>query len=109
MPSGIMASGSVTTVTGLGSITAMTVEPVEKGVFRWTSVTRFLDIDEIADHLIELYMESIENDFLRAEEIYGERNEPSPFRDFTIERVGPDITWSVLVDEEVMIGLLFYG
>jgi hypothetical protein len=109
LPSGIMVRVSVSTVTGLGSITATTVELVEKGVFRWTSVTRFLDTDEIADHLIELYMESLENDFRRAEEIYGDSSEISPFHDFTIERKGPDITWSVLVNEEQMISLLFYG
>jgi len=109
LPAGIMIRASVTTVTGLGSITAMSVELEEKGVYRWSSVTRFLDIDAIANNLSELYMDSLEGDFRRAEEIYTERNEPSPFRDFAIERNGPDVTWSILVDEEEMIALLFYG
>ena len=109
LPAGIMIRASVTRVTGLGSITAMTVAPEKAGVYRWTSVTRFLDTGDIADHLVEVYIESLENDFRRTEEIYRERKEPSPFRDFSLERNGPDVTWSVLVDDEQMIALLFYG
>jgi hypothetical protein len=109
LPPGIMIRAVITRVTGLDSITAMTVEREETGIYRWTNVTRFLDIDDIAGHLVELYVESIENDFRRAEEIYSERSESSPFREFTIERNGQDVTWSVLVDEDAMIALLFYG
>lgn len=109
LPAGIMLRASVTKVTGLGSITAMTVKLEKKGFYRWTSATRFLDTGDIANHLVEVYIESLENDFERAEKIYSERKERYPFRDFTLERNGTEVTWSVLVDEQEMIALLFYG
>jgi hypothetical protein len=109
IPAGIMTRISVTTVSGLRSVTVMSVEIEGKGIYRWTSVTTFLDTGDIANHLVEVYMESIESDFRRAENIYKERNEPSPFRDFTLERDGTHLKWSVIVDEDEMIALLFYG
>jgi hypothetical protein len=107
LPAGILYRASVTAVTGLGSITAMTVAPEGKGGYRWTSITRFLDTGDIANHLVEVYIESLENDFQRAEKIYDRRNETSPFRNFTLQRNGTEVTWSIYVNEEAMIALLF--
>jgi len=75
-------------------ISGMSVEKEVNSTLKWTNVYKF---------------DSAEEDFTKAQEELARRGEPSPFRDFSLERDGEFVEWSISIEEKYMIALLFYG
>lgn len=90
-------------------VSVQAVVKEEKGAYRWINVYKFESPEYVASADVEEYFQRIEDDFEEAESVFAERGEPCPFRSFTIEQDGEFVEWSVIVEEEYMIALLFYG
>lgn len=90
-------------------ISGDSVEKAEGSTLRWTNVYLFESAEAAADARASEYFTGIEEEFEEANSIFAERGEASPFSDFSLELDGAFIKWSVLLEEEYMIVLLFYG
>jgi len=95
-PQGIVVSGS-------------SVQKVEGSTLKWTNLYKFESAEAARSPEVEEYFKRIEEDFTKAESELAGRGEPSPFRDFSLERDGEFVKWSMLIEERYMIALLFYG
>jgi hypothetical protein len=95
-PEGLMLSGS-------------SVAKEEKNVLKWTNIYRFESAGDARSADAEKYFRGIEDSWKKAEKIFSERGEASLFNTFTIKYEGEFVTWSLLVNEQYMIALLFYG
>lgn len=89
------------------SVMAFTKE--ETGAYRQINVYKFESPEYVTSADVEEYFQRIEDDFEEAESVFAERGEPCPFRSFTIERDGEFVEWSMIVEQEYMIAVLFYG
>jgi hypothetical protein len=74
----------------------------------WTSVYK-LEEGAAQTSQVQEYFHKIEKDFKDGEQALKDRDSPVPFHDFKITRDGDYVTWSVVVEEQYMIALLFYG
>jgi hypothetical protein len=85
------------------------VAKVEGSTLRWTNVYKFEGPEDVQSAKTQEYLKGIEDEFSQAESEFSGRGEASPFHDFTLEREGEIVKWSVLIEEKYMIALLFYG
>jgi hypothetical protein len=85
------------------------IEKVEGSTLRWTSVYKFESPDDIKSVDAEKYFKGIEDEFSQAESELSGRGEAFSFHDFSLERKGEFVKWSMLIEEKYMIALLFYG
>jgi hypothetical protein len=95
-PKGLVLSGSCIT-------------KEEKNVLRWTNVYKFESAEDARSADAGKYFQGIEDGCKQAEKIFAERGEASLFNTFTIKYEGEFVTWNLLVNEQYMIALLFYG
>lgn len=84
-------------------------EKVEGTTMGWTSVYMFESAEAAANARASEYFTGIEEDFEEANAMFAERGEPSPFSDFSLELDGEFIKWSVLLEAEYVIYMMFYG
>jgi hypothetical protein len=90
-------------------ISGNSVEKVGETTLRWSNFYMFESAEAAAEARASEYFTGIEEEFEEANEIFAERGEPSPFSDFSLELDGEFIEWSVVMEEEYMIAMLFYG
>ena len=97
-PEGLILSGS-------------SITKEEKNVLRWTNIYEFESAEDVRSADAEKYFQGIEDGFKEAENIFAERGEDSFFNisGFTIKYDAEFVTWSLLLNEQYMIALLFYG
>jgi len=109
MPDGVMIRISRSPYPEGLIISGMSVEKEVNSTLKWTNVYKFDSAEVVRSAEVEEYFRRIEEDFTKAQEELARRGEPSPFRDFSLERDGEFVEWSILIEEKYMIALLFYG
>jgi len=95
-PQGIVVSGG-------------SVQKVEGSTLKWTNLYKFESAESARSPEVDEYFQRIEEDFTKAQDELTRRGEPSPFHDFSLERDGEFVKWSMSIEERYMIALLFYG
>lgn len=95
-PEGLLVSGD-------------SVEKVEGTTLRWANFYLFESAEAAADARASEYFTGIEEEFEEANAMFAEGDETSPFSDFSLELDGAFIEWSLLIETEYMIYMLFYG
>jgi len=90
-------------------ISGMSVEKEVNSTLKWTNVYKFDSAEAVSSGEAEEYFKRIEEDFTKAQEELARRGKLSPFRDFSLEREGEFVRWSMSIEEKYMIALLFYG
>lgn len=95
-PEGLLVSGS-------------NVEKVEGTTLRWRHVYLFESAETAAEARVSEYFTGIEEEFEEASTMFDEGGEPPPLGDFNMELDGEFVEWSVVIAEEYMIAVLFYG
>lgn len=76
---------------------------------RWTNLYKFESAAAAGSDEANKLFKSVEEDFDKARNIFTQRGEPVPFSEFSLEREGEFVEWSILVEEKYAIALLFYG
>jgi hypothetical protein len=90
-------------------IEATAVVKEEAGTYRWISVYKFESPEYVASADVDEYFQRYEDSYGEVESEYAERGQPSPIHSFTLEKDGEFLEWSIIVEEEYMIAILFYG
>jgi len=90
-------------------IQGMSVMKEGNGTFRWTNVDMFENAIAATSNKADDYYQDVEDDFKNSQIMAVERGLTFPYSDFTLKRDGEFVEWSVLAEEQAMIGLLFYG
>jgi len=109
LPEGIMTRISRSPYPAGVIISGGSIKKEERGTYSWVNVYKFESPEAVESADADEYFKGIEDDFKEAESVFAERGEPCPFRSFTLKQEGEFVKWSVLVEEQYMIALLFYG
>jgi hypothetical protein len=75
----------------------------------WINVYKFESAAAADSDKVSAYFQQIEDDFKKAIDELSRRGEAQYLRDFTIERDGEFVNWSVVINIKYAISLLFYG
>lgn len=109
LPEGIMTRISRSPYPEGVIISGGSIKKEERGTYSWVNVYKFESPEAVESADADEYFKGIEDGFKEAESVFAERGEPCPFRSFTLKQEGEFVKWSVLVEEQYMIALLFYG
>jgi hypothetical protein len=75
----------------------------------WTNVYMFESAASVDSEEASAYFQQIEDDFNNAMDEFTRRGETQYLSDFIIERDGEFVKWSVVINIQYTIALLFYG
>ncbi|MGD9118664.1 MAG: hypothetical protein PVJ08_08055 [Dehalococcoidia bacterium] len=109
LPEGIMTRISRSSYPEGLILSGMSVDKEDQNTLRWTNVYQFESIEAAENTEVSEYFQGIEDSVAESESESAKHGESPPFRDFSLERSGKSIEWSVLLDVQYMIALLFYG
>jgi hypothetical protein len=87
----------------------MSIEKEVNNTLKWTNVFKFESVEAAGSPEVDEYFKKIEEDFAKAQAELTRRGESSPFHDFSLERDGEFIQWSMSIETKYMIAMLFYG
>jgi hypothetical protein len=90
-------------------VSGIAVSKEDGETLKWTNVYKFESEEAARSDEADEYFDEIEAGFAEAESVMAERGESFTLRDFSLERDGEFVRWSVVVGVEYMIALLFYG
>jgi hypothetical protein len=90
-------------------LSGMSITKEEKNVLRWTNIHEFESAEAAESAEVSEYFQGIEDSIAEAESESEKHGVSFQIRDFSLERSGKFIEWSVLLDIEYVIALLFYG
>ena len=109
MPEGIMTRISRYSYPEGLVLSGMSVTKEEKNVLRWINTYEFENAEAAENAEVTEYFQGIEVSAAEAESELEKHGGSFQISDFSLECTGKFIEWSVLLDVQYMIALLFYG
>ena len=109
LPAGIVTRIGQSSYPGGTIITGMALKKEDNGALRWTNIFRYEGDESTQNTQIEKHFNEIKDDFNKSQELLAQRGGYAPFSEFSIEREGSYIRWSMLVEERYIIAVLFFG
>lgn len=89
-------------------ISGMTLKKEHDTLFKWTNLYKFDSPADIQSAETDAYFQGFGEGFEQMNEALAKRGETASSASFIMKKEGNFIEWSVLIEEEYMIGLLFY-
>jgi len=90
-------------------VSGMSIEKEANNTLKWTNIYKFESVEAAGSPEVDEYFKKIEEDFTKAQTELTQRGGSSPFHDFSLERDGEFIQWSMSIETKYMIAMLFYG